>query len=282
MSDQRDRTIERHLEPVVIERMAREPVVVVTGARTAGKSTLLQACARAHAITILDLDDPETRSAVADNPTLFVGGRETPVLIDEFQHSPEVLSTIKAELNRDLRPGRFLLSGSTSYHALPQASQSLTGRSHVLTLWPFSQGELRGVREEFLDILLDEPARLPRAGPSTTARDEYEKLIVAGGFPLAVRRPDPADRRRWFADFIARVIERDVLDIRRVRQREVLPALLRTLAARTGNVLNASSMGSSLGLDARTVGDFITLLESVFLVHRLPAYGRTLAGNLTA
>ena len=89
------------------------------------------------------MDDLATRQAVAADPAFFVTAPE-PVCIDEFQHVLPILDAIKAELNRDLRPGRYLLTGSTRYATLPAASQSLTGRAHVMTVWPFSQGELRG------------------------------------------------------------------------------------------------------------------------------------------
>ncbi|GAA3755029.1 ATP-binding protein [Salinactinospora qingdaonensis] len=251
--------------------------MVVTGARTVGKSTLLANYAKTHGVEVTDLDDVETFQVVSDNPATFVSGNAEPVCIDEFQHAPELLSAIKAELNRDLRPGRYLLTGSTRYDMLPRASQSLTGRVHVMTLWPLSQGELRGERETFLDQLLTAPENLLGPTRSTFTRADYEQVILAGGFPIAVNRSAPADRRRWFSDFVERVIERDVMEIRRVRQRGALPTVLRALASRTGGVLNASAIASDLGMEARTVGDFITLLESVFLVHRLEAFSRTLS-----
>lgn len=271
--------ITRHLESVVAERLTEEPVVILTGARTVGKSTLLAACAHAHSVQVVDLDDVATRRAVAADPDLFASGPDEPVCVDEFQHVPELLDAIKASLNRDLRPGRFLLTGSTRYQTLPRASQSLTGRAHVVTMWPLSQGELRGRRETFLDTLVTEPARLVTAAPSTTARSEYEELILAGGFPIARARSNRA-RARWFRDLVDMVIERDVLEIRRVRQREVLPLVLHHLAGQTGGLVNVSDIAARVHLDARLVGDMVTLLESVFLVHRLGAFGRTLAGRV--
>ena len=168
-----DGMITRHLEQVVADRLTEEPVVILTGARTVGKSTLMAVCARAHRASVLDLDDVATRRAVADDPDLFASAPAEPVCVDEFQHVPALLDAIKAQLNRDLHPGRFLLTGSTRYHTLPQASQSLTGRAHVVTMWPLSQGELRGHRETFLDVLVTNPAGLVTAAPSETTRAQY-------------------------------------------------------------------------------------------------------------
>lgn len=270
--------ISRHLEAVIAQRLTEEPVVVLNGARTVGKSTLLQACAHAYGVEVLDLDDLATRQAVETDPAFFVTAAE-PVCVDEFQHVLPILDAIKAQLNRDLRPGRYLLTGSTRYATLPAASQSLTGRAHVITVWPLSQGELRGKRETFLETLVTQPARLVTAAASMATRQDYEQMILAGGFPIALARSTPELRRRWFRDFVDMVIERDVLEIRKVRQRDVLPEILRRLAAQTAQLLNPAAVASTIELDKSTVNDFIRLLESVFLVHRLGAYGRTLSSR---
>lgn len=268
----------RHLEAVLKELLEDEPVVVLTGARTVGKSTLLAACAADHGVEVLDLDEVDTRRAVLDDPPIFVDAAQpAPVCIDEFQHAPVLLDAIKAELNRDLRPGRYVLTGSTRYQTLPLASQSLTGRAHVETMWPLSQGELRGRRETALDALVSDPSSLVTGRPATTTRQEYEDMVLAGGFPLALARRPGKRRSRWYEDFVDLVIERDVLEIRRVRQREVLPLILRRLAGQTGQVLNAGHIADAIGHDATVVRSYIGLLEAVFLVHRLEAFGRSLA-----
>lgn len=275
-------TVGRHLATVIAELLMEEPVLVLTGARTVGKSTLLRECARSAGGAVHDLDDLEIRAQVRLDPAAFVRDRTGLVCIDEFQHEPDLLAAIKAELNTDLRPGRFLLTGSTRYSALPQASQSLAGRVHVLTLWPLSQGELAGHRERFLDRLFDDAASLLRAaaaGPPCT-RTDYERRVLAGGFPIPLQRATPASRARWYTAFVTTVIERDVLEIRRVRQRQVLPLILRRLAAQTAGLLNVAAVADALSLDAKTTGDFVELLEAVHLVHRLPAFGRTLSSRL--
>lgn len=271
--------IVRHLEEVLVARLLEEPVVVLNGARTVGKSTLLRACARSHGVPVLDLDDPETREAVARDPSRFVLGNDL-TCIDEFQHVLPVLDAIKAQLNRDLRPGRYVLTGSTRYATLPATSQSLAGRAHVMTVWPFAQGELRGVRESFLDTLFLDPGRMLARQPSGTSREQYEMLVLAGGFPLALSRSTDAARRRWFADFLNLVITRDALGIRTVRQRRVLPVILRRLAAQTAQLLKISAVAESVELDRTTVSDLVELLETVFLVHRLDAFGRTLSARM--
>jgi predicted AAA+ superfamily ATPase len=271
--------VSRRLMEVASERLLDEPVIALQGPRTVGKSTLLDQLARARGVEVLDLDDPAVRDAVSDDPAAFVGGA-TPVYIDEYQHVPLVLDAIKAELNRDLRPGRFAIAGSTRYDALPLAAQSLTGRLHLLTVWPLTQGEVDGRRENLLEALLDDPERhAPRGTVSDTSRDEYIERIVAGGMPVPLGRATAAGRSRWFGDYLQLVIERDVRELSSLRRRERLPQLLERLAAQTAGVLNMTTAAAQAGLDRSTASEYLKLLEAVFLVTRLPAWGTTLAAR---
>lgn len=215
--------VARRLLPVLRARMQDEPVIVLHGPRSVGKSTLLRDLANEFTTPVIDLDELAVRDAVAADPALFASAT-APVFIVEFQHVPDLLDAIKAELNRDLRPGRYVLTGSISYTTLPRAGQALTGRVHILPVWPLSQGELSGHRETFVARLVNRPADLVSVARSTTTRDEYVQRVLAGGMPIALSRPSGTRRARWFADYVGLVVDRDVLDIRRVRQREVLPS----------------------------------------------------------
>src|SRR5215471_12851869 len=144
----------RRLVDVVEARLAEEPVLVLNGPRTVGKSTLLGELARHLERTVIDCDDLATRAAVRSDPARFVEA-DQPVLIDEYQHVPELLDAIKAQLNRDLRPGRYVLAGSTRYATHPEAAQALTGRVDIIPVLPLSQGESDDVRETFITRLLD-------------------------------------------------------------------------------------------------------------------------------
>ncbi len=156
-------------------------------------------------------------------------------------------SILKAQRNRHGVGVRA--DGSTRYATLPVAAQALTGRAHRVEILPLSQGEIAEVREDFTEILVGEPASL--VGPRLPAivRDEYVSRVIAGGFPLALRRATSADRARWFDDYVNLVIERDVLELSRVRQRRALPLLLRQLASRTGQVLNIAKAASAIGME---------------------------------
>jgi uncharacterized protein len=270
----------RRLGEVVKARLAEEPVVVLNGPRTVGKSTLLNQLAGHLGRTVIDCDDLATRAAVRDDPARFVESDQT-VLIDEYQHVPELLDAIKAQLNRDLRPGRYVLAGSTQYATLPEAAQALTGRVDIIPVLPLSQGEIDNLPETFVARLLDGAGIEMASSHAPATREEYVQRSTSGGMPVALRRPPGRSRSRWFSNYVSLVIDKDVLDISRVRQREMLPRLLGQLAARSGQVLNMAAISGTVGLEKSTAENYIKLLEAVFLVYRLPAWGTTLGSRVT-
>lgn len=271
----------RRLKPVVADLLTEEPVLILQGPRAVGKSTLLRDLAATKGRDVIDLDDLATRGAVRADPGLFAAA-DPPVFVDEYQHVPELLDAIKAELNRAAAPGRFVLTGTTSYASLPQAAQALTGRLHVVPIWPLSQGEASGTEETFTASVVSDPAAVVTANRSTTSRTEYIRRIVAGGFPEALHRRTVGSRSRWFDNYVTLVLERDVIDLSRVRQRNLLPRLLRRLAAQTAQVLNVARAAEELSMDHATAEDYAKLLEAVFLISRLPAWGQNLRSRVAA
>ncbi len=270
----------RRLQAVLATRLQEEPALLLQGPRTVGKSTLLEGIAQTAGVTVLDLDDPATREAVTLDPRLFVSGPR-PVLIDEYQKAPIVLDAIKAELNRDSAPGRFVITGSTRFESLPKLGQALTGRLHRLTVYPLTQAELDRRDTNLVTTLFDAPRTLTTSTPSNTTRAEYIHRMARGGFPRAVLRQRESARNRWFDDYIALSLERDAADVRELRRANLLPQLLRLIAGQTAQVLNLSKAGASVGLDASTASDYLNVLEALFLLVRLPAWGKTLTSRST-
>jgi predicted AAA+ superfamily ATPase len=176
---------------------------------------------------------------------------------------------------------RYVLAGSTRYATLPDAAQALTGRVDIIPVLPLSQGEIDDVPETFIARLLDGAGIEVTSSRAPATRDEYARRSTSGGMPVALRRPPGSSRSRWHSNYVNLVIDKDVLDISRVRQREMLPRLLRLLAARSGQVLNMAAISGTAGLEKSTAENYIKLLEAVYLVQRLPAWGTTLGSRTT-
>ena len=267
---------DRRILEVLTALVADEPVIALHGPRTVGKSTLLRAFAADRGVDVIDLDDPATRDAVQANTALAVSA-PAPLCIDEYHKALDVLDAIKARLNREgALAGTAVLTGSTRHDAIPRTAQALTGRLHVLTMLPLSQGEIEGRRENLLPALLADPDAAAAAHPtSATTRDDYVDRVMAGGFPMALRRQGPA-RSRWFNDYVRLSIERDAVELGRIRQRKVLAELLNRLAAQTGQMLNVASAARGIDANRETIDGYVRLLQDLFLTQTLPAWGTTL------
>lgn len=262
--------VERAAAPFVDALMAEEPAILVEGPRGSGKSTLLRAIAAARRGAVLDLDDPATARLVAEDPAGAVGGRPGLVFVDEYERVPDVLSVVKREVDRDGRPGRFLLAGSVSGRLLPTGTETLTGRAHRLVLPPLSAGEILGARAPLLERLVatGEPGRVE----SGLGRRDYFDLVAAGGYPAALARSTDQARRRWHASYLATVADRDLGALVDVRHPGALSRLYRMVAERTSSVVSRSALAQRLGLNPATARSYLDLLERVFLLSELPGW----------
>ncbi len=266
----------RRLHDVLSARSGDEPVVALHGPRSVGKSTLLRHVAASLGVDVIDLDDPATLDAARANPTQTVAGGR-PVCIDEYQKAPELLDALKTRMSREgAVPGTAIVTGSTRHEALPITAQALTGRLHTLTVLPLSQGEIAGDVEDLVEALFDDHEAAVATHPtSTTTRQEYADRLCAGGFPLALRR-ESAARNRWFDDFVRQSLERDARELMKIRQRAILRDLLGRLAGQTAQILNVSRVTAGLNTSRPTLDGYLRLLEDLFLVVQLPAWGKTL------
>jgi predicted AAA+ superfamily ATPase len=261
--------VPRHAESVVTDALADTRVVLVNGARQAGKSTLTRLAAADRRGTVIRLlDDPATLRAAEDDPTGFVD-HDGLMVIDEIQLVPELLRPIKVRVDLDPTPGRFLLTGSSRVLALRTLPDALPGRMEVIELWPFSQGEIDGEPDRFVDAAF-------RLGPaidhsSALRRRDYLERIVVGGFPEAVRRA-PRRRTAFFDSYLSTLIERDVLELASIERRGDLLKLLGLLAGRTGGLLVPATLASQSGIPRTTLVRYLELLSSVFLIKSVPAW----------
>jgi len=247
--------------------MADTPVVMVTGARQAGKSTLVRAVA--PAAEYVTLDDPATRSAAAGDPTGFVAGLPSPAIVDEVQRVPELLLAIKAAVDSDRRPGRFILTGSADVLTLPTVTESLAGRVELRTLWPLAQAEIAGAPPAFLTHLFE--GERPAPAPRGDRRSLIERLL-RGGFPEVVRRASPGRRAAWLGSYVDAVIQRDLRSIADIKHLTDVPRLLAAIAGSSPGTVNLAAVSRAIAIPRTNLDRYLTMLEQVYLVRRLPAW----------
>jgi predicted AAA+ superfamily ATPase len=259
--------------------MEDTPVTMLVGPRQSGKSTLAQGLvAQVDGARYLTLDDGLTLGAARDDPAGFVSDPAGTLVIDEVQRVPDLLREIKASVDRDRRPGRFVLTGSADVLTLPRVAETLAGRMEVLRLWPLSQGEIEGRREAFVDALLaGKPEALAVGDP--VRKEGLIDRISAGGFPEAVARSGTR-RGRWFDSYLDTMLQREVRDLANVAGFADLPRLMQLLAARATGLLNYAGISRDLGMPQTTLKRYMALLETAFLALTVPAWFRNLGKRL--
>lgn len=268
--------LSRNIEPGIRAALADTPVVLLNGARQTGKSTLVTALAIELGARYVTLDDATALSAASSDPLGFLKGLGPVAAIDEVQKAPALFPAIKALVDADRRPGRFLLTGSANVLVLPKVSESLAGRMEIISLAPLSQGELAGGRERFIDSVFapDLPAYSPGDAQNLIS------LVAAGGYPEAVGRAAGKRRDAWFASYISAILQRDVRDLAHIDGLTEMPRLLALLAARVGGLLNMSELSRSSGIAHTTLKRYLSLLEATFLFQPLPAWSANLGKRL--
>ena len=284
--------LHRHATLALLDGLRDTPVVYLQGARQTGKSTLARAIAeRRHPARYVTLDTAAVLAAATSDPEGFVAGLERPVVIDEVQRAPALALAIKAAVDADRRAGQFLLTGSAGVLALPRLSESLAGRMELHTLWPFSQGELRGVRETFVDRMF--AARLAAHGtgaaatgatPDTEAAPETQadliERICRGGYPEAQARESRTRRRAWFDAYVDAILQRDVRELANIERLSEIPRLLALLASRISQPLSFADLARTLAIPQTTLKRYMALMETTFLVRLLPAWSSNLGKRL--
>ena len=244
-------------------------MVCLLGARQAGKTTLVRSIAeKEHPARYVSLDEPAALEAARTDPASFVAGGDR-LVIDEVQRAPDLLLAIKRVVDADPARGRFLMTGSADILTLPQIADALPGRVDYLTLWPFSQAELAGVRSGFLEDAF--AGTTPWIMGAPVGRAAYADRVMRGGFPEVVEAGE-ARRRRFFAGYVDSMLGREVGELSSLRDADASGRILRLVAARSAALTNFSSIGRELGIDHKTVANHLRTLEQLFLVVRLPAW----------
>jgi predicted AAA+ superfamily ATPase len=246
-------------------------VVVLNGARQAGKSTLAEVVLRQHEGGIARfLDDPGTRAAAAEDPVRFVR-HDGLMLIDEVQRVPDLWLAIKNLVDREPRPGRFLLTGSARLLSLRAITDAMPGRAETIELWPLSQGEIDGEADGFVDAAFTKGADI-RSSSLGLRRRDYLARATRGGYPEGVRRETPRRRERFYESLLADLMSRDVKQVAEIERAADMRRLVQLLAAQTGGLLSRHRIAGELGISAPTAGSYTEILQTIFLIRLIPGW----------
>ncbi|MFT4215959.1 MAG: ATP-binding protein [Micropruina sp.] len=263
--------IERLLLPRVEDALSDTRVVVLQGARQVGKSTLAEHIAGRRTSYLTTLDDSDVRRFASADPVGFVAQfPEGLLVIDEVQRVPELIVALKAAVDRDKRPGRYLITGSANLLDLSATHESLAGRAQPLTLHSLSQAELEEQPGSFIDAAFS--GRRLLGHRSSLTRHEYLERACRGGYPEALARSSATRRGDWYDTYVTQIVNRDAMDISGLQRLADLPRLLRFIAARSGSGMVWSSLASDSGIPRTTLDPYVRLLETLFLIHVLPAW----------
>lgn len=259
------RTLALHLDRVT----STFPVLLVTGPRQVGKTTLLQH-AREKTRTYVTLDDPASRTLAKEDPGLFLKRYQSPVLIDEIQYAPELLPLIKIEVDNQHKPGLFWLTGSQQFHLMQNVAESLAGRVGILKLQGLSQAEKHEQpdREPFLPA----PDYFRHCAPASgmTLRAIFH-TIWRGSFP-AIALNDEMDHNIFYSSYVQTYLQRDLRDLTRVGDEQSFLRFLRAAAARTAQLVNYSDLARDADISVPTAKTWLSILESSGLVYLLEPY----------
>ncbi len=264
--------IRRNAAPLAEETLADTPITVISGARQVGKTTLMQQLVRSREARLVSLDDTIDREAAEVDPDGFAAQYPQGLLaIDEIQRVPALLTALKASVDRDRRPGRFMVTGSADLLSLRGAQESLAGRAQTISLEGFSRDELSGRAADFASFAWSLPTSgTPddRPGP---ARRDYLKLVTTPAFPEIVDR-STRQRERWLDNYTQRILSKDSSDITGIQHPDRLEPLLNVIAARNAGEFVAARVGRELDIPERSIPTYLRALESVFLVRSIPGW----------
>ncbi len=256
----------------VEEALADTPVVLIHGPRQCGKTTLARDVGETASYGYRTFDDDTLRAAASADPIGFVDRLPPRAILDEVQRVPELFTTLKAAVDRDRTPGRFLLTGSANVLFVPRLADSLAGRMETIRLHPLTQHEQARLPPGILTFVERLFAGDVGGGEGPRLGDALAERIVAGGYPAALARATPRRRATWYRDYIDTLVQRDVRDLARIRSLDVLPRLLALVASQTARLVNVADLAGPFQLTRPTIRDYVTILERVFLLDELPPW----------
>jgi hypothetical protein len=263
--------IPRMAHAQILEALKFFPVILLTGSRQVGKSTL--ALKLTQISNYVTLDNLTVYSGAKEDPVSFIEKIPKPVIIDEIQKLPNLILSIKEYVDKDRKNGQFLLTGSANLLAFKTISDTLAGRMAIIDLWPLSIQEKYQSKKGILDFVLQSPEELSHSNvqPEITESQIYECMIT-GGFPEILKINSLRGRYLWFSSYIRTYIERDVRDIASIRNIDGFIKVFRLFASRSANELNKNNIANEAQVDQKSLANYIEILKHTYQIYTLQNY----------
>jgi predicted AAA+ superfamily ATPase len=261
----------RHIEPVVARIAKRKPVLVLTGARQVGKSTMLKEVYKE--IRYISLNLPLVRESAKDNPSIFFEVNKPPIVVDEIQRAAELFDYIKDVVDEDKTKGQFYLTGSQSMKLMENVSDSLAGRAGIIKMLGISMRELSGI--SYREVFKPTAAHIKMISKEAPAFD-YDHIVSCvhkGFFPeLYETESDLKDWADYYSSYFQTYIEKDIKDVLNIQDESAFIKFVKAAASLTGEMLNYTTIAEICGKDVGTVKSWLSVLESSGLVYMLEPY----------
>lgn len=263
---------DRYCKIKIKEALADTPVVVISGPRQSGKTTLAKQL-QSKNCAYITLDDLTQYDAAKRDPINFIRGLDGKrIIIDEVQRVPELFLVIKQSVDEKRIPGQFLLTGSSNAFMLPTVADSLAGRVEVVQLLPLTTCEINGVPSTFIDKVFNGEVPVTK---EVRVRKQLIKKILTGGFPEPLARSKQERRVVWYQQYIRSIIQKDLNDIGNILHVDVMPKLVKLLAEQVAQLKNYNEIAGKLGITRHTVSHYTSLLEQLYMFDHLPAWHKS-------
>ncbi len=262
----------RSVEAILQEAMNISPVVLLSGARQVGKSTLVLSLEQPYRV----FDNLSEREAAFTDSIGYVKSLVKPITLDEIQKVPEILEGIKIDVDSDRKNGNFLLTGSANVLDMKRAKDTLAGRLIEIKMWPLSQKELHDKpTENIIDLLFD--SEVCKIQPASMTYETILNAIINGGYPEIQKINSKRGKSLWFNSYISTYVERDIRDVGELRDISAFIRFFNIIAPRSCGLINKSDLASDASLSESTVNNYLSMLEMIYQISLLKPYSSNIS-----
>ncbi len=271
-------TYPRYIKPKLLRSLTASPIILLTGGRQTGKTTLVKELGTQEGWDFITLDNLRLLNGAKSDPMGLLEQYPSHLIIDEIQRAPELALPLKLKVDENRAPGMYILTGSSNPLVAPRLNDSLAGRMFIHHLWPLSQTELKATDTPFLEMIF--APRWASRQYERWKREEMTHALIQGGYPSVQKLP-PDLQEEWFNNHLRTLLERDIQDLAQIRKLDEIPNLLQLLAHRSGSLLNIAELSRTTGIPSTTLSFYLTLLEALFLIIRQPGWHKNPTKKMT-